>query len=271
MAIVVSCVNLKGGVGKTTIAVNFAAYCGIKGFKVLLIDLDPQTNATFSCMSGPDWDKHAKKHGTVANLLDVRATKADKTPVDPKKVLVKNVFKNVDLIPSHLDMFTIDLEIAGQTARERILKKALTPLQKDYDVMVCDCPPNLTIPTQNALACSDFFVVPVTPDYLSSLGISLLLSRIDKFCDDIDSDKKAECAGIVLSKVGRMSGFRETIIDVLRTQFGKLVYNTMLTDFTEVSKVTQELKSIFEGSNRAAIDQFNTICGEIANRIGLKK
>lgn len=71
MSVILSCVNLKGGVGKTAIAVNFAAYCGSKGYKTLLVDLDPQTNATFSCISVDDWEKHASKFGTVANLFGI--------------------------------------------------------------------------------------------------------------------------------------------------------------------------------------------------------
>src|SRR5436305_992731 len=98
-----ACVNLKGGVGKTTLAVNFAAYCGIKGFKTLLVDLDPQTNATFSCISIEDWQTHSQKKGTVADLLGVRNhASAEGDEKTAKDVIIKDVFKNVNLLPSHL-------------------------------------------------------------------------------------------------------------------------------------------------------------------------
>src|SRR3546814_8927504 len=102
--IILACVNLKGGVGKTTLAVNLAAYCGKKGLSTLLVDLDPQTNATLSCISLEQWQEHAAAHGTVADLLGVRnhanAEGAEKTAGE---VILEEVFENVDLLPSHLD------------------------------------------------------------------------------------------------------------------------------------------------------------------------
>ena len=164
--IVLSCVNLKGGVGKTTIAVNFAAHCGIHGLRTLLVDLDPQTNATLSCVSPQAWEKHATEKGTVANLLGVRQhTSAEGKEKTAEDVIMPNVFKNVDLIPCHLDLFTIDLDMSAVTARETRLRRALKDVLPKYDIVVCDCPPNLTIPTQNALAISTHYLVPVSPDW----------------------------------------------------------------------------------------------------------
>src|SRR4051812_21116551 len=113
MAKVVSFVNLKGGVGKTAISVNFAAYCARKKkLRTLLVDLDPQTNATFSCIDVEAWQKHAADFGTVANILGARShTSPDDAPLDVNKVIRKNVLGGVDLIPSHLDLFTIDLDM----------------------------------------------------------------------------------------------------------------------------------------------------------------
>ena len=111
MAKSISFVNLKGGVGKTALAVNFAAIAGDEhGLRTLLIDLDPQTNATFSCMTVDEWEEHSRTRGTIADLLGARmhtsAEAATKTAVD---VVAYNVFTNVDLLPSHLDLFTVDL------------------------------------------------------------------------------------------------------------------------------------------------------------------
>jgi len=96
------------------LAVNFAAYCGRKGLRTLLIDLDPQTNATFSCISVPAWEAHATANGTVANLLGVRQhTSAEGKTKSAEDVIIHDVFQGVDLIPSHLDLFTIDLDLGG--------------------------------------------------------------------------------------------------------------------------------------------------------------
>jgi chromosome partitioning protein len=139
---IVACVNLKGGVGKTAIAVNFAAYCGSIGMRTLLVDLDPQTNATFSCISVDQWEEHATKHGTVADLFGARAhANAEGKQKTFDEVVKKGVFKNLDLVPSHVELFTIDLDLAPATARESKIKKALTPVLGNYDMIVCDCPP----------------------------------------------------------------------------------------------------------------------------------
>src|SRR5205814_1774387 len=117
-------------------------------------------------------EKHAAENGTVADLFGLRShTNAEGKVKTASEVLCKNVFPNVDLIPSHLDLFTIDLDLASAMAREKKLQKALKPIIDNYQVVVCDCPPNLTVPTQNALALSTHYVVPISPDFLSGLGI----------------------------------------------------------------------------------------------------
>jgi chromosome partitioning protein len=267
-ATVVSCVNLKGGVGKTALAVNLAAFCGRKGKKTLLVDLDPQTNATFSCMEIADWEKHAKTKGTVADLLGARKhASAQAKQKKTKKVIITDVFKKVDLIPSHLDLFTIDLDMASATARETRLKKALQEVVKDYEVIICDCPPNLTIPTQNALAASTHFVVPISPDYLSSLGIGILLNRIKQLSEDLD--QPLTLAGIVMSRVGRYADHRAAIESALQTEFGKTVLTSVLKERVQVAEAAAKHKSIFQMTDNVAIAEFTNVCAELTTRIGI--
>lgn len=162
MAKILSCVNLKGGVGKTALAVNLANYCANEGIETLLIDLDPQTNASIWAMGVEAWENHAKKVGTVANILGAREhTSAEGKKILVEDIIVEGVMEGIDLIPSHLDLFTVDLDLAGAINRERRLEKAIKGVVGNYDLVVCDCPPNLTIPTQNALAISTHYVVPV--------------------------------------------------------------------------------------------------------------
>lgn len=270
MTVVLSCVNLKGGVGKTAIAVNFAAYCGRQGFKTLLVDLDPQTNATFSCISPEKWSDHRKKKGTVADLLGVRNTDhAEGNSVTAKDVIISGVFKGVDLVPSDLNLFTIDLDIGGRSAREKLLKKALKDVMGDYDIIVCDCPPNLTLPTQNALAISTHYVVPVSPDFLSSLGIALLIRRVKKFAEDMEHEIKQ--AGIVLSRVGRPSLFRDQTTADLRKQFMKDMLEPEIRERSVVTEATSKNVSVFEMSDRDAKNEFTDVSNELIKRIGLKK
>ncbi len=269
--VILSCVNLKGGVGKTAIAVNFAAYCGRNGLKTLLIDLDPQTNATFSCITPEDWQKHATSNGTVANLLGMRQhTNAEGKPVDASKVIINGVLGGfVDLIPSHLDLFTIDLDLGAAAARETLLRRAIKDVIANYDVVVCDCPPNLTIPTQNALALSTHYVVPVSPDFLSSLGISLLISRVEKFSNDVE--RPIQHAGIVLSRVGRPSYFREQTITTLRanTTFGSKVLTTAIKERSAISESAQANKSVFDMHDGEAIKEFTDMGAELRKALGV--
>lgn len=268
MAIVVSCVNLKGGVGKTTLAVNMAAYFGALGKKTLLIDLDPQTNATFSCIGVDAWEAHAKKHGTVADLLGARQhANANAKQKNAKQVVVKNVFNNVDLIPSHLDLFTIDLDMAGATARETRLRKALQLVENKYDLIICDCPPNLTIPTQNALAASSFYVVPISADFLSALGVGILLRRVKQLGDDLDQQLKL--AGIVISRVGRPAYHRDDIVNQLRKTFPAEVLKVMLSERVRVAEAAAKQKSVFDMGDAAAIAEFSAVYADIAKRIGI--
>ncbi|MCP3411662.1 ParA family protein [Bradyrhizobium sp. CCGB01] len=267
--IVVSCVNLKGGVGKTAIAVNFAAYCGRKGLRTLLIDLDPQTNATFSCISVPAWEKHATANGTVANLLGVRQhTSAEGKAKPVQDVILKGVFNNVDLIPSHLDLFTIDLDLSSEVARETRLRRAIKDVLGNYDVVVCDCPPNLTIPTQNALAISTHYVVPVSLDFLSSLGIALLLNRISKLSQDLENPLIH--AGIIISRVGRTSYFRTQTAQTLQTAFQGMVFSTQIVERTSVAESAAKNCSIFGMPDNNAIGEFTALGDELLAKLKTK-
>ena len=268
--IILSCVNLKGGVGKTAIAVNFSAYCGRKGLRTLLIDLDPQTNATFSCISVERWEKHATDKGTVAHLLGVRQhTSAEGKSKSAEDVILSNVFESVDLIPSHLDLFTIDLDLSSEVARETRLRRAIKDILGNYDIIVCDCPPNLTIPTQNALAASTHYVVPVSLDFLSSLGIALLLNRISKLSEDLENPLIH--AGIVISRVGRPSFFRSQTAETLRTQFKDMVLTTQISERSSIAESAGKNLSVFDMKDKAAITEFQSFGDELLATLRLRK
>lgn len=266
MADILACVNLKGGVGKTALAVNFAARCGILGLKTLLVDLDPQTNATFSCISVEEWEKHAATNGTVADLLGVRHTSAEGSKRDVHSVIRKKVFKNVDLVPSHLDLFTVDLDLAPAIGRETKLRKALQPVQDKYDVIVCDCPPNLTIPTQNALAFSSHYAVPVSPDFLSALGVGLLLSRIKQLGEDLERELKL--VGIIISRVGRKAFHREETVASLRAQFGQDVLTHQITERVAVAESAERHIPIYQTHDLEAAREFREVSDKILERMG---
>jgi chromosome partitioning protein len=264
---VVACINLKGGVGKTAIAVNFAAYCGRNGRNTLLVDLDPQTNATFSCISVDDWEAHAANNGSVADLFGARAhTSAEGKQRDLDKIIRKNVWKGMDLIPSNVELFTIDLELANATARETKLRKALAPVMDSYDMIVCDCPPNLTIPTQNALAVCTHYVVPISPDFLSALGVGLLLRQVNKFCEDMEVNPKL--AGMILSRIGRPALHRTRTANSLREQFGDDVFTAEIHERVAVSEAVERNASIYDyDSYGEASREFAAMSRELLERL----
>ncbi|MFN3149505.1 ParA family protein [Bremerella sp.] len=267
MTKVLSCVNLKGGVGKTAIAVNIAARAGRLGKKTLLIDVDPQTNATFWCVQAENWKAHAEENGTIADLFGIGRATAEHAPLDVARVIMKDVFSNVDLLPSHLKLFTIDLDIAGVTARERILRRKLQPILSDYDLVVCDCPPNLTIPTQNAIAFSTHYIVPVSPDYLSAIGIALVTTRVQKLSDELE--RSVDNAGVIFSRIGRHSNHREQIMSTIRSQFGEQVLASELKERVAVSRCAEQHISVFDSNDQEAISEFSAVTGAVLNKIGL--
>jgi chromosome partitioning protein len=269
MRTAISFVNLKGGVGKTAISVNFAAYCGRQGLRTLLIDTDPQTNATFSCITVERWKEHSLRKGTIANIMGMRRHAYPQgSEISVSDIIINDVFQNVDLVPSHLDLFTIDLDLAGVTARETKLKRALDVIISNYQIVVCDCPPNLTIPTQNALAMSTHFAVPVSPDFLSAIGIGILLNRVKDFCKDLEHN--LQHAGIILSRVGRPARHRAEISDDLRARFGNLVINAEIHERVAVSEAASQNRPIFDMVDSQAKGEFEACSKEILERIDVQ-
>ena len=191
MAQVISFINYKGGVGKTTMAVEIAATLADKhGFKVLIVDLDPQTNASFYLVTEQEWEDQVNTNGS---LKDVFESAIRGSEFDASQVIMKGLYGCLDLLPSHLDLLPVDLELAARWGAQSsdaklIIKDSLTPVidEQGYDFVIIDCPPNLNLMTQNALMMSDSYVVVCLPEYLSVRGIALIEDRVEKMMDQIN-------------------------------------------------------------------------------------
>lgn len=194
---VVSVINYKGGVGKTTITANLASEMVQRGKKVLVIDLDPQTNLTFSYIKVEKWRSDYEKNRTIKYWFDsiIDGT----TPIPDFKQLIINV-SGVDLICSHLGLIDVDIELAaglsaGTERQHRnnfiktysYIKNELIKVEKDYDIVLFDCPPNFSIVTKNALIASDYYIVPAKMDYLSTLGINQLKNHVENLVNQYNS------------------------------------------------------------------------------------
>jgi chromosome partitioning protein len=164
--LIISVLNNKGGTGKTTTAVNIAAGLSMEGKKVLLIDLDPQGNAT----TGIGFEK-ATLASTVYNLLS-QTKKADETILSTK-------FQNLFLLPSNLDLASAEVELSSTPGREYVLREALTPIKDQFNTIVIDCPPNIGLLTLNALVTSDLVLIPVQCEFFPMEGLPTLIKVMD--------------------------------------------------------------------------------------------
>jgi chromosome partitioning protein len=231
--------------------------------------MDPQTNATLSCISYEEWEEHATKKGTVANLLGARKfATVEGTEKSAASIIRKDVFPSVDLIPSHVDLFTVDLDMASELARETSLKRAIKPILNDYDIIVCDCPPNLTLPTQNALAISTHYAIPISPDYLSGIGISLLLNRIETLSKVLEVP--LQLAGVVISRIGRPAEHRTEIMNAIEKQLGSQVLTQRIKERVAVAQAATQQQSVYDSGDADAAAEFREVSRDLLRRMGVK-
>lgn len=224
----ISIINFKGGVGKTTVTANIASELAFRGKKVLVIDLDPQTNLTFSFLDVLDWEKYDENKKTIKHWYDDyldndKDTNLSSLIITPSKISTQlksfGSKGKLDIISSHLELINVDLELAtrlggntDRTIRSNFLRlltrlrNGIKELDGKYDVIIIDCPPNFNIVTQNAIIASDLYLVPAKADYLSTLGIDQLYGQIEalteKYNNHISEAKSEEWTEINPQMIG---------------------------------------------------------------------
>ena len=198
---VVSVINYKGGVGKTTLTANLGAYAAVRGSRVLMIDLDPQTQLTFSFMLPEEWRDNYAANRTFKNYFEAIIREEFVTPSLSRFIIPINNWdtlklgnEKLDLISSHLELINIDVQLANMVNVTSAIQHAATTLRTysylhnsleelrdDYDLVMIDCPPNFGVSVRNALFASDYYIIPAKLDYLSMLGIENLEENVKNF------------------------------------------------------------------------------------------
>lgn len=247
MGKIISLLNHKGGVGKTTSAINIGAGLVEHGKKVLLVDLDPQANLTLS-LGIP------RQNVTIYECLRGES--------DPEPF---NVKPGLDVITSTLDLSGAEMELINEAGREYILTELFDPLTAEYDYIIIDCPPALGLLTLNALTCSDYVYIPLQTEFLALQGLAKIKQVIDKVRFRLN--KKLQIGGVIATMYDKRKVLNRDVVETIRKYFGPKVFDTLIRDNVALAEAPSQRKDIFEynSSSPGAVDYFN-LSAEILQR-----
>ena len=213
MSKVISFINQKGGVGKTTTCVNMASYLAVMGKKVLLLDLDPQGNASSSVGINKD-----DKPKTIYNVI------IDDNEIE--EVIQTTKINGLDVIPSDLDLAGAEIELVQMNNREKVVRKILNKVKNTYDYVCIDCPPSLGLLTVNALTASDSMIVPIQCEYFALEGLTQLMYTYKLVKKHLNPEIDVE--GVVLTMKDSRSNLAQQVSEDVKKYFGKKVYETAI-------------------------------------------
>ena len=213
MGRIIAVANQKGGVGKTTTSINLAACLAEKGKKVLAVDMDPQGNLT----SGLGVDKDSVEKSIYELIIG---------EVDIKEVINKEVLENLDIIPTSLDLSAAEIELIGVDDKEYILRNAIDQVKDQYDFVIIDCPPSLSMLTINAMTTADSVIVPIQCEYYALEGLSQLIHTVELVKDRLNS--KLEIEGVVFTMYDARTNLSLQVVENVKDNLQQNIYKTII-------------------------------------------
>lgn len=252
MGRIIAVANQKGGVGKSTTAINLSACLAEKGKKVLAIDIDPQGNTT----SGFGVDKNSVERTLYELLLGEE---------DVKNTIIKNVVDNLDLIPSNVNLSGAEIELIGIEEKEYILKKIVDKVRRKYDYIIMDCPPSLSMLTINALTAATSVLVPIQCEYYALEGLSQLIHTIELVKERLN--KRLTIEGVVFTMYDARTNLSLQVVENVKDNLNQNIYKTIIPRNVRLAEAPSYGQPInIYDSKSSGAESYRLLAEEVINR-----